>query len=55
MDDKVSLFSDLIGSEIIKLSPLAESGSNRKYYRLKDLSDSGREVVAVYNDDVAEK
>lgn len=54
MDDKVSLFSDLIGSEKIELSPLAESGSNRKYYRLKDLSVSGREVVAVYNDDVAE-
>lgn len=54
MDDKVSLFSDLIGSEKIELSPLAESGSNRKYYRLKDLSGSGREVVAVYNDDIAE-
>ena len=54
MDEKVSMFSDLMGSETVKLSPLAESGSNRKYYRLKDLSGSGREVVAVYNDDVAE-
>ena len=53
MDDKVSLFSGLIGSGAIELSPLAESGSNRKYYRLKDLS-AGREVIAVYNEDVRE-
>ena len=53
MDDKVSLFSGLIGSGTIELSPLAESGSNRKYYRLKDLS-AGREVIAVYNEDVRE-
>lgn len=53
MDDKQCVFSDLIGSEEIELMPLAESGSNRKYYILKDLS-AGREVVAVYNEDIRE-
>lgn len=53
MDSIVSRFSDLMGSRAIDMSPLAESGSNRKYYRIKDLSGS-REVVAVYNEDVAE-
>lgn len=46
-------FSDLMGGTAIEVTPLAESGSNRKYYRIKDLSAT-REVVAVYNDDVAE-
>lgn len=53
MDDIVSRFSDLMQGDAIEATPLAESGSNRRYYRIKDLSDS-REVVAVYNDDVAE-
>lgn len=46
-------FSDLMGGTAIEVTPLAESGSNRKYYRIKDLSAT-REVVALYNDDVAE-
>lgn len=46
-------FSDLMGGTAIEVTPLAESGSNRKYYRIKDLSAT-REVVAVYNDDMAE-
>ena len=53
MDSVVSRLSDMMGSTAIEISPLAESGSNRKYYRIKDLSGS-REVVAVYNEDVAE-
>ena len=53
MDSMLNRFSDLMGGTAIEVTPLAESGSNRKYYRIKDLSAT-REVVAVYNDDVAE-
>ena len=53
MDSMLNRFSDLMGGTAIEVTPLAESGSNRKYYRIKDLSAT-REVVALYNDDVAE-
>lgn len=55
-ETSVSVLTDLVkeysSNEIIKYSPLAQSGSRRRYFRF--ILEDGNSIIGAYNEDIAE-